>query len=161
MIATIKQFFRRVKRTLEFIPIIWRGYDFDYRYALELFSYQLNRLADHLESDKAYTVKAKSNARRLRTILELMNKVYDEEYRLEHYDKVEAIYGKWDIEWRDNGDGTSTYMGAVWEKADTPEKQKEANELLSKLALESEQKHQRAKELLWKLIDHNLHCFWD
>ena len=36
---TIKQFFRRLKRTIDFLPIIWKGFDFDYRYAIELFQY--------------------------------------------------------------------------------------------------------------------------
>jgi len=39
MIKRIKQFIRRVKRTRDFLPMIWNGYDFDYRYAIDLFQY--------------------------------------------------------------------------------------------------------------------------
>ena len=69
----IKQFIRRVKRTYAFLPIIWRGYDFDYRYAIDLFSYQLERTADFMESDRAMTVDAKVRAKRIRTAIELLN----------------------------------------------------------------------------------------
>jgi hypothetical protein len=159
--SNITWFFRRIKRVIDYLPIIWNGYDFDYRHALDLFHFQLTRLANFMDSDKAYSVRAKQDARRLRTILELMTKVYDEEYRLEHHDKVEAIYGKSDIDWRNNNDGTYSYISMIWELADTPEKHKEAEELYSKLAKEGEDKHQRAKELLWKLVSHNLDHMWD
>lgn len=159
--ANITWFFRRIKRVFEYLPIIWNGYDFDYRHALDLFHFQLTRLANFMDSDKAYSVRAKQDARRLRTILELMTKVYDEVYRLEHNDKVEAIYGKCDIDLTNNFNGTYTYNGFVWELADTPEKHKEAEELYSKLAKEGEDKHQKAKELLWKLVSHNLEHMWD
>jgi hypothetical protein len=161
MIKTIKHYYRRIKRTLAYLPIIWRGYDFDYRYALELFGYQLTRIADHLESDRAYTVRAKSNAKRIRTIVELMNKVYDEEYRMEHFDKMEQVWGNWSMDWGDLGNGKSIYRGSKWELADTPEKQKEADEQFLALSILAEKKHQRAKKLLWKLVEHNLEHMWD
>jgi hypothetical protein len=162
MIKTIKSYFRKIKRTLEFIPIIWNGFDFDYRYALDLFHYQLSRTANLLESDRAYSVNAKQDARRLRTILELMNKVYDEEYRMGHFDQMEVIYGKSEMCWEDNEDGFSTtYLGLKWEKAITPEQHAEAEIQFSSLAAAAEKKHQRAKKLLWELVHHNLEHFWD
>lgn len=159
--SNISWFFRRVKRVIEYIPIIWNGYDFDYRHALDLFHYQLSRTADFLESDRAYSVKANQNARRLRTILELMKKVYDEEYRMEHFDKMEKIWGRYQWDWENNHNGTYSYKGIKWEFAHTPEQQKQAELQFSNLTILAEEKHQRAKKLLWKLIEHNLEYFWD
>jgi hypothetical protein len=161
MIKTIKSYFRKIKRTLEFIPIIWNGYDFDYRYALDLFHYQLSRTANLLESDQVYSVNAKQDARRLRTILELMNKVYDEEYRMEHFEQMRRFWGGFDWDWEDNNDGTVTYKGTKWKFAHTPEQQAKAEIQFSSLAAAAEKKHQRAKKLLWELIEHNLEHFWD
>ena len=76
----IKWFFRRLKRVWDFLPIIWKGYDFDYTHAIDLFKYQLERTADLLESDKAYTLNAKLHAQKIRTAVRLMDKVYNEEY---------------------------------------------------------------------------------
>ena len=157
----VNRFFQKIKRVIDFFPIIWNGFDFDYRYALELFEYQLNRTADFLESDKAYTVKAKQNARRIRTITELMRKVYDEEYRMAHFDQMERFWGEIDTEWEDNNDGTFTFKGFKWQFAHTPEQQERAERQYSALAYDAEKKHQRAKKLLWKLIEHNLEHFWD
>jgi hypothetical protein len=161
IITNIRWFFRKIKRVIEFFPIVWNGYDFDYRHALDLFHYQLSRTANFMDSDRAYSVRAKQDARRLRTILELMKKVYDEEYRMEHFDKMEQVWGNWSMDWGDNGNGTSTYRGSKWELADTPEKQKEADEQFSTLSILAENKHQRAKKLLWKLVEHNLEHMWD
>lgn len=161
MIRNIKWFFRRVKRVLDFLPIIWKGYDFDYRYALDLFHYQLTRTADFLDSDKAYSVRAKQDARRLRTILELMTKVYDEEYRMAHFDQMERFWGEMDMGWEDDANGKSRFVGWKWQFAHTPEQQEQAEKQFGALSYDAEQKHQRAKKLLWKLIEHNLEHFWD
>tara|TARA_B110000503_G_scaffold136816_1_gene219863 strand:- start:362 stop:682 length:321 start_codon:yes stop_codon:yes gene_type:complete len=64
----------------DFLPIIWRGYDFDYAHAIELFKYQLERTADLLESDKAYTINSNIHAQKIRTAIRLMDIVYEEKY---------------------------------------------------------------------------------
>ena len=81
----MKRFFRRVRRVIDFLPIIWKGEDYDYHYSIELFQYQLERTADFLESDKAYTLDAKATASRVRTAAELMDRVYND-YYLEQVD---------------------------------------------------------------------------
>jgi hypothetical protein len=161
MYKTLTRFMTKVKRLLDFVPIIWKSYDFDYRYALDLFHYQLTRTADLLESPKASHLYAKQDARRLRTILELMKKVYDEEYRMEYYDTLESIYGKNTMIWEDREDGTYLYKGLQWEGVNTPEEQKGVDELYNTLREKSEKKHQKAKQLLWKMVEHNLENFWD
>lgn len=159
--SNISWFFRRIKRVIEYLPIIWNGYDFDYSHSIDIFHYQLTRTANFLDSDDAYNVLAKQDARRLRTILDLMKKVYDEEYRLEHFSKVEAIYGKLEWVFDNNDDNIGNNIILEFKNADTPEKREEASKLLKKLDKESEEKHQRAKELLWKLVEHNIENFWD
>ena len=84
--SNITWFFRRLKRVRDFLPIIWKGYDFDYTHAIELFKYQLERTADLLESDKAYTVNSNIHAQKIRTAIRLMDIVYDEEYMEDFYE---------------------------------------------------------------------------
>ena len=76
----MKRFFRRVKRVIDFLPIIWKGEDYDYYYSIELFQYQLKRTADFLESDKAFTSDAIETASRVRTAAELLDRVYNDYY---------------------------------------------------------------------------------
>lgn len=78
MINSITYFFRRkyeqIKRVIDFLPMIWGGFDFDYRYAIELFEHQLERTADFMESDRAKTIDADKRAKRIRTAVELLRK---------------------------------------------------------------------------------------
>jgi hypothetical protein len=153
-ITNILWLFRRIKRVIEFIPKIWNGYDFDYIHSINLFHYQLSRTADYLESNKSASLNSRNKAKRLRMILSLMRKVYDEEYKMEYTSKMEQIWGKWNI-----NESKKTFS-ISWEKADTPQKYKQASDMFLMLSKQSEQKHKRAKKLLWRLIDHNMHNFF-
>ena len=47
--SILKRKYRQVKRFIQFIPHIWKGADWDYRYAVDLFTYQLSRTANYIE----------------------------------------------------------------------------------------------------------------
>ena len=89
-----KRKYRQIKRVLDFLPIIWKGFDWDYSYAVQLFKHQLKRMADELESERANTLHAKDKAKRIRTAIKLIDKVYEEEYGTEYLDTIELYYGK-------------------------------------------------------------------
>ena len=76
----VKRKIQQIKRVIDFFPLIWNGFDFDYRYALDLFKKQLGRMADMMESDRAMTLDSKNNAKKIRTAIRLMDIVYDEKY---------------------------------------------------------------------------------
>jgi hypothetical protein len=157
----VKRFFRRVKRVMDFLPMIWKGYDYDYRYAIELFQYQLERTADFMESDRVLTVDADIRARRIRTAVELLQKVYDEEYGCEYQDKLKEMYGENVLDWsfEDTGDGDgSSYLRYRYEMWDNAE---EITKVKYKLYDESKAKQKRAEELVWKFISHNIRYWWD
>ena len=157
----VKRFFRRVKRVMDFLPMIWKGYDFDYRYAIELFQYQLKRTAEMMESDQAMTVDADIRARRIRTAVELLQKVYDEDYGCEYQDKLKELYGENVLDWwfEDTGKGDgSSYLRLEYEKWENSE---EIAKVKHKLYDESKAKQKRAEELVWKFISHNIRYWWD
>lgn len=162
----VKRFFRRVKRVMDFLPMIWKGYDFDYRYAIELFQYQLKRTADFMESDRAMTMDADIRARRIRTAVELLQKVYDEDYGCEYQDKLKELYGENVLDWefieldvKSNYNGEPLYeLKWAYEKWDNAE---EVKEMKDKLFKESKTKQKRAEELVWKFISHNIRGWWD
>ena len=157
----VKRFFRRVKRVMDFLPMIWKGYDFDYRYAIELFQYQLERTAVFMESDRALTVDAEIRAKRIRTAVKLLQKIYDEDYACEYQDKLKELYGKNVLDWsfEDTGKGDDTsYLRYRYEQWDNAE---EVQKMMNKLFLESQAKQKRAEELVWKFISHNIRYWWD
>lgn len=168
----IRNIFRKTKRVIDFIPILWNGFDFDYRYALELFSHQLKRQAEFMESDKAMTENAHQHASRIRTAIELIDKVYDkEEYGCEYQDILKEEYGEdvFDCVWiplekkvedelpNDWGTDLTQHKWAYefWDNAD--EIKKRSDELFK----QSQEKQKRAEKLLWEFIHHNIRSWWD
>ena len=88
----VKRKIRQIKRVIDFLPLIWNGFDFDYRYATDLFRKQLERIADEMESDRGRLENAKTNAQKIRTAIRLMDKVYDEEYGCESKNKQKRAH---------------------------------------------------------------------
>jgi len=161
----ILYFFKRkifqIKNLIRWFPIIWKQYNFDYSYAIEVFKFQLAKLATFLESDNACVVDAKEKAKKIRVVLRLMNKVYEEEYMFEYTKEIEDKYGprKFDIV---PIEGTANYkLETKYEKYYTEEEKKiideEENNILKKYAV----KQDKAHKLLWKLIEHNIQSWWD
>lgn len=168
LFRNFKYFFRRkheqIKRLRKYAPMIWNGYDFDYRYATELFSAKLEDIATMMESDRAMSIESKHCATRIRTAIALMKKVYDEEYACEYQNKMEAIYGKDLLKVKfiptERNDGSS-YMKYSYELTETPERIKEIDAMQSKLHNESRLKQKKAHRILWAFIEHNIRYWWD
>ena len=165
MIKDIKYFFKRkyqqVERVIDFLPIIWKGYDFDYMYSLELFKKQLERQAKLFESDKLNSDRSKQNALRIKTAIQLMDKVYNEDYGVEWADTLEKKYGKDVLDWEpeDMSDGTgSSFIIQKYEKWDNAEEIKTVKTALIKKSIK---KQKRAHKLLWDFIEHNIQYWWD
>ena len=163
----VKRKIQQIKRVIDFFPLIWNGFDFDYRYALELFKKQLERQAKFMESDRAMTLNAKNNAQKIRTAIRLMDKVYDEEYGMEYMDTIEKLYGKTYFDFVNLGEtskrtGEELYkMKLCNENAVDEQHQKEIDEVRKQMMLHSIDKQNRAHKLLWDFIEHNIERWWD
>jgi len=160
MFAELRQFYNRVKRTIEFLPIVWKGFDFDYGYAIELFQYQLQRTAEYLNSSKASTVEAKRNAHRILTAVTLMDKVYNDEYDMTWIHQIQQEYGEnvLDVKFKKVEESEYVEMIAEYESWENAEEIKMRIQELSKL---SREKQARAERLLWQWINHNIRYWWD
>lgn len=162
----VKRKYRQIERTLSFLPVIWKGYDWDYGSALDVFEHQLKRTAEYLESDKARSLDAKTNAAKIWTAIELMEKVYNEDYAMEYMDDIERLYGKSKHEFveldekDENGDPYYT-MKITNENAVDEEHQKEIDEVRHQMFLKGMDKQKRAHKLLWDFIEHNIQRWWD
>ena len=162
-----KRKYRQIKRLIDYIPIIWKGFDWDYSYAVQLFKHQLKRMADELESERANTLHAKDNAKRIRTAIKLIDKVYEEEYSMEYLDTIELYYGKETTEFVET-DEVSKLSGEKYftikttnELAVDEQHQKEISEVRYQLMQLSKEKQKKAHRILWKFIEHNIQRWWD
>jgi len=157
----IRRKYQQIKRVIDFLPIIWNGFDFDYTYSIQLFKKQLERQAKYFESGKSYSERADQNVSRIRTAIRLMDKVYDEEYSTEWPDILREKYGDdvldWDWEETSQGSGLSYHR---W-KFETWDNAEEIRQMKLDLISKGEAKQKNAEELLWKFIGHNIRYWWD
>lgn len=148
---------------MKWLPKIWNQYDFDYHYSIEVFKFQLQKQAEFLESDKTNTMCAKDRAKRIRTVIKLMDKVYNEDYSLEYQDVLKEAYGEdvLDFDFVPNGgyNGEKTYTMKY--KYESWENSKEIDEIQSELFKMSHEKQERAHKILWKLIEKDIRGWWD
>jgi hypothetical protein len=159
--SDIKWFFKQLNRSLAYFKHAWGGYDWDHSYAVDMFQYSLERLANNLNSNSAYSINAKNKASRCRMIAKLMKLINEDHYELEHGDFLHKVYGKCEIVVKDLGGGKYDYQGFKWENAVDDKHNDEINELDNKMSILGYEKQKRAEILLWKLVEHNIKYFWD
>ena len=161
-----KRKYRQIQRVIDFLPIIWKGFDFDYRYSIDVFRKQLERQAKFLESDSAITLEAKNNASRIRTAIKLMDKVYDDEYAFEYVDTLEKLYGKTkhefvELDEKDKKGDPYYSLKLTNENAIDEKHQEEIDEVRREMLILSHKKQKKAHKLLWDFIEHNIQKWWD
>jgi bisphosphoglycerate-independent phosphoglycerate mutase (AlkP superfamily) len=114
-----------------------------------------------MESDRAYAIDSDMRAKRIKTAIELLDKVYDEEYGMEYIDQIKDIYGDnvLDHWFEDTGsDDGSSFLRYEYEKWDNCEEVEQTKNRLFKL---SREKQIRAEKLVWEFISHNIRGWWD
>lgn len=159
----IKRKFKQIQNVFKWLPIIWNQYDFDYHYALDAFKFKLQQQADFMKSNKTHTKSAKINSNKIQLAIDLMTKVYNEDYGCEYQNELKAIYGDdcLDFEFIPVENSTSYLM--KWKMELHPNKKlvdqfKKDHDKLFKL---SQLKQQKAHKLLWSFIEHNIQKWWD
>jgi hypothetical protein len=157
-IRKVKRFFKKIIRLVSFVPVIWKGEDWDYRYAIDLFQFQLLRMADCIEKYGNHT-HSEHDAKRIRLVCRLMTKVYDEEYAMEHMDIMKERYGDdiLKINFEDSGNGLSRMTMAYEKREDSEEIKRTFHELRDC----SDAQQERAHRLLWQLIEKDIRRWWD
>ena len=156
---------RQIKRVVDFLPIIWKGYDWDYHYAIELFQHQLKRTAKEIRI-RGNSVDRENTASRIETAVELMEKVYDEEYAFEYSTKMEEKYGRSSFEFKEldklDERGDPYYeMVEEWEQNYTEAELMLINEEKNAAMWEARAKQDKAHRILWQYIEYNIRRWWD
>jgi hypothetical protein len=144
----------------KWLPIIWNKYDWDYSYSLNVFKRALLDQAEFMESDRAYSATAKDDAKRIRTIVKLMDKVYDDEYGMEYFDQLKEKYGYnvLDFAWEETDDDEMVSFKLKYQLWDNADEIGKHHRMLMNKAMERQKK---AERLLWALVEHNIRRFWD
>lgn len=158
-----KRKYRQIKNVIKWLPVIWKQYDFDYHYSLEVFKFQLLKQADFMESDKSYGVNSHIDAQKIRMVVRLMEKVYNEDYACEYQDKIKQKYGEDVLDFHLTEDDNQRRL--LYYKYEYDKKYQEQSDQIrddyNKLFKQSQYKQERAHKLLWKLIEFYIRGWWD
>jgi hypothetical protein len=170
MVYWFKRKYRQIKNVFRWLPIIWKQYDFDYSESIDVFKFQLQKQAEFFESDRACTTSAPYQAKRIRTILNFMDKVYNEEYATDYQDILKEMYGEdvLEVSFKETGDTTFNDFSGKDEKLYTMvyeyeswDNAEEISQIKDELFVMCHERQKRAHRILWKLIEHNIQGFWD
>jgi hypothetical protein len=170
MIYWFKRKYRQIRNVFRWLPVIWRQYDFDYQYSLEVFKFQLQKQAEFFESDRAVTRSAKDKAKRIRTILKLMDKVYEEDYAMEYVDILKEMYGDDVLEVSfvelnetsfNDFSGKTEKLFSMRYKYETWDNAEEISQIKDELFVMCYEKQERAHKILWKMIEKDIRNFRD
>lgn len=160
MFWKIRYFFIQIRRFIKWIPIHWDHVDNDYTDAIEVFRFQLLLIADRLEKN-THSENAKQYARRIRVVTDLMQKVYNEEYGREYMKEIEKLYGKRELVFNKIEASCLYELELKYDKDYSAEELEKINQHEGELRGKAEQKQKRAHKLLWELVEHNIHYWWD
>jgi hypothetical protein len=161
----------RVKNVVKWARFGARVYDFDYHYAIEAFVLQLEAMADFMESDRAYTVEAKKHAQEIREAAEELKRVYDDEYALAYFDRLQEKWGTWEFVFEPteqtfhnpiSGKEEETYtMEKRFLRPMTPEQLAEYERDHKQWMEECRAEQERREDEIWQRIRHQIRGWWD
>jgi len=82
---TVRGFFSRVKRVLEFVPVIWKTHDWDHAYLTTIWAYTVERSMVAC-IDKGHHVVRKNDRKNYKTVIALLKRMSEDDYDMPHYD---------------------------------------------------------------------------
>lgn len=171
LIRKPRRLLNKVKRVIEYIPITWGLYDYDYHSSITVFKHQLSRVADFMESDKSLALSSHRNAQKIRTVLRLMDKVYDDYYLYEFVEQLGEKYGRPKMLFIPINETTHNPITNTTDKLYVMEynysdmcediTKEEYEKLRSEALRKGVEKHKKAEALIWKIIGENIRDWWD
>lgn len=92
-LKNIKHFFYRIKRLLDWLPIIWDDCDFDYAFLLEILNFKLKKMHEWFSSDKPNVESAPVTAKEIKKVLEYLDRYFNKSYQEFEYAEFNLRYG--------------------------------------------------------------------
>lgn len=164
MIYKFKNFLEKLKRVFQYIKIIWKTNDYDYDCTIQLFIFQLKRLADTIEKNDRHQ-SSKYSASRIKLCIRLLEHGYESRYTSKVFSEYESKYGelKFDFVPCDNavfGNEQLSEINLTWSNVDSIEQSQSIDKLLDIDLQDAQRKEQKCKKLAWTIIDQQIESWW-
>ncbi len=177
----IKEFRSSVNKLIRWFPIIWKDRDWDDHYIWELMKNKLRWQAKYI-GDRDIHTRAALDAKRMRLCANLIDKVQDEFYQIEYMDYFESKY--WFEPVKDKpgyssmeSETLSENFDAYFKKYPLVYKKVLTNKELQIFGIEPREgeddvkqriamnigryNHERARKLLFRIMEENIEGWWD
>lgn len=166
----IKRFFRKIKNLIRWFPIIWKDEDWDDHYIFEILKFKLRNQAKYIGNIDFHTT-AKRDAEIMMLCTRLIDRIQNEYYNIEHLDYQETEFKFIPIEGEDSSemkvehisDNLEDYFNKyprIYKEVvcqhvhNNPDKHQIAMYM-------SRMNHDRARKLLFKLMERNIERWWE
>jgi hypothetical protein len=154
----IKEFWWNITNIIRWIPILWNNFDWDYAFLLDVMEYKLQRLYDginHYQNHLYY----KRDLFWINISINLINKIKNDYYSNEMHD---YHITDWDIlepvNEKDNLDEYFRLNNNLYNKIIKEQPNRDRFGIAVSMASE---KHNKAKNLLFKILNEHIEEWWD
>lgn len=160
------KFFKKCKNIIRWFPIIWKDEDWDYIYIYEILKFKLKNQAKYI-GERNFSLNAKRDAEIMNLCVSLINKIQNDEYYHEWYNYQKSDFNFTPME---NSDLKQLEINIIEEnyseyfkKYPISFKKFSKNEQKERQIARSISKynHEKAKKLLFKIIENNIEKWWD
>lgn len=167
----IKRFIKSIKNLIRWFPVIWRDQDWDDSFIFDILKFKLKNQAEYI-GKRGYHVRAERDAEIMMLCVRLIEKVQDEYYGMEYQD-----YHKSEFKFIDSKDYPGMYELDIVEKSEHFDDYFKKYPLVYKKIIKSNKKeiknrtsiaftiastnHNRARKLLFKILEQNIERWWD
>lgn len=166
----VRMFFRKVKNMFRWFPIIWKDEDWDSHFIFEIFKFKLKNQAKYIGSRDIHT-RAKRDAEIMMLCVRLMDKIQNDHYGIEYLNYEESKFNFIPIEGTtsseleiehisDNLDDYFNKYPLIYKEVVSQHIHKNPDK--HKIAMYmSRINHDRARKLLFKVMERNIERWWD
>jgi hypothetical protein len=163
-----RDFYRRVKNVLRWLPTIWKDRDWDNSYITEILIKKLELTRDFYLSDKAHSVEAGNIAREIQDAIERLHMTRDS-WEFHEAPAMEELEQKWGLtafsfepyECNENGEVLTYEMKSKTEKVNTEEEEEQYRIEFGKALDEARKQYRKDKKDAYKFIAKNIDKWWD
>jgi hypothetical protein len=156
--------FMAIKNLVRWFPVIWKDKDWDYYFIYKILQFKLKNQAEYIGRRDWHT-RAKRDAEKMMTCVRLIDKMNEEYYRMEYnqyYDFDMLTNVKRFLEFKITRDDLDTYFAKypltfkkiAAEYGDTEDRSSTA-------MLMGMNRQEKARKLLFKILEQNISLWWD
>jgi hypothetical protein len=163
-----RDFYRRVKNVLRWLPTIWKDRDWDNSYITEILIKKLELTRDFYLSGKAYSVEAEKVANEIQEAIDRLHMTHDS-WEFYEAPAMEELEQKWGLtafsfepyECNENGEVLTYEMKSKTEKVNTEEEEEQYRIEFGKALDEARKQYRKDKKDAYKFIAKNIDKWWD